>query len=139
MISYRTENGQSLLEFAIGVILLVLLLSGLVDLGRVFLSYIALQEGSQEGVLYGAINASDTSGIISKVRTSSNTPVNLGDASTVSVDVSTIGPACAENTLKVSVIYDFQFVTPLVNLVTGFSSMPITATTYATILTPPCP
>jgi len=139
MSKFRPEKGQSLLEFAVGVFLLVLLLSGLVDLGRVFLSYIALEEGTQEGVLYGAVNASDTLGIISKVRTSSNAPINLGDASSVAVAVSIIGAACAENTLQVSVTYDFQFITPLVNLLTGFASMPITATNYATILSPPCP
>lgn len=139
MPGYRSEKGQSLLELAIGVILLILLVSGLVDLGRIFLSYIALQEGTQEGALYGAVNASDTLGIISKVRTSSDSPVNLGDASSVSVAVSTIGPACEESTLRVSATYSFQFVTPLVDLVTGFATMPITATAYATILTPPCP
>jgi len=135
----KREHGQSLLEFAGGVLILVILLSGLVDIGRIYISFIAIQEGSQEGALYGSVNATDTLGIISKVRTSSNSPVNLGDATTVSVSSSLTGLACAGNTIKVTVGYNFEFITPLVDLVVGAQQIPLSVTTSSMILTPACP
>lgn len=50
----RKEGGQSLVEFAIGVSLLLLLLAGVVDLGRGFYSYVVIANAAREGARYGA-------------------------------------------------------------------------------------
>lgn len=52
----REEAGQSLVEVAITLPLLLLLLGGLIDLGRTFLIYIALEDGAGEAALYAAID-----------------------------------------------------------------------------------
>ena len=51
----RSEHkGQSLLEFALVLPLLLLLFSGAADLGRVFYNQVALENAVKEGALYGA-------------------------------------------------------------------------------------
>jgi Flp pilus assembly protein TadG len=50
----RSERGQSLVELALVLPLLILLLSGMVDLGRAFYGYISITNGAREGARYGA-------------------------------------------------------------------------------------
>ncbi len=52
----QLESGQSLVEMAIGMVVLVFLISGLLDLGRVYFTYVALEDGAGEAALYLSIN-----------------------------------------------------------------------------------
>lgn len=54
--SKRFEHGQSLVEFAISGMLLIILFSGLIDLARVYFTYIALEDAAGEAALYLSIN-----------------------------------------------------------------------------------
>ena len=53
------EQGQSLIELAMSLVLLLILIAGLVDLGRAFFTYIALRDAAQEGASYAAVINSD--------------------------------------------------------------------------------
>lgn len=48
----RLESGQSLVEFALGGIAIVFLLSGMLDLGRLYFTYIALEDSAGEAALF---------------------------------------------------------------------------------------
>jgi Flp pilus assembly protein TadG len=50
------EEGQSLVEFSLTLVLMLLILSAVIDLGRGYYSYIAIQNAAGEGALYAAIN-----------------------------------------------------------------------------------
>ncbi len=50
----RRQRGQSMVELALVLPLLLLILLGIVDLGRVFNAYIAITNASREGALYGS-------------------------------------------------------------------------------------
>jgi Flp pilus assembly protein TadG len=50
------ERGQSMVEMALVMPLLLLILSGVLDLGRGFFCFIAIQNSAAEGALYAAIN-----------------------------------------------------------------------------------
>lgn len=50
---HRTR-GQSIVEFALTMPLLLLLFAGAADLGRVFFNFVALENAVKEGALYGA-------------------------------------------------------------------------------------
>jgi hypothetical protein len=54
--NHPRENGQSLVEFALTLPVLILILSGMLDIGRVYFTYIALEEAAAEAALYLAIN-----------------------------------------------------------------------------------
>ena len=49
------EKGQSLVEFALALPILILILSGLVDIGRAYFAYIYLEEAAAEAVKYLAL------------------------------------------------------------------------------------
>ena len=53
------EQGQSLVELAMSLVLLLTLLAGLVDFGRAFLTFVALRDAAQEGAAYASIIKSD--------------------------------------------------------------------------------
>jgi Flp pilus assembly protein TadG len=48
------QRGQSMVELALVLPILMLVLLGIVDLGRVFNAYIAITNASREGALYGS-------------------------------------------------------------------------------------
>lgn len=49
------EQGQSMVEFLLVLPILMLILSGLLDLGRIYFTFIALEEAAAEAALYLAI------------------------------------------------------------------------------------
>lgn len=51
-----SERGQSMVEMALMMVILLTILSGVLDLGRGFFSFIAIQNSTGEGALYAAIN-----------------------------------------------------------------------------------
>jgi hypothetical protein len=50
------EKGQSLVEMALALPLLLLILAGLLDLGRVYFTYLTIQDAATEGASYLAVN-----------------------------------------------------------------------------------
>lgn len=52
----KNEKGQSLLEMVIGLSVILLLLFATVDFGRVYFTYIALEDAAGEAALYLSIN-----------------------------------------------------------------------------------
>lgn len=133
----KFTKGQSLTEMALAMVVLLLLVGGIVDLGRAFFTYMALRDAVQEGALYGSINPTLTTEIQNHVVNSSEMIQNLitnGD-----VTVETIGPACTGNAIRVSVLYpDFQIAMPLIGTAIGKQTVGISASVTDTILSPAC-
>lgn len=50
--SQRGERGQSLVELSIGFVAMIVLLAGILDFGRLYYTYLALQNSAQEGASY---------------------------------------------------------------------------------------
>ncbi len=53
------EQGQSLVELAMSLVILLTLLAGLVDFGRAFFTFVALRDAAQEGAAYASIINAD--------------------------------------------------------------------------------
>ena len=51
----KMEKGQSMIELAVSFVILLILLSGIIDVGRIAFYYIALRDSAQEGASYGSI------------------------------------------------------------------------------------
>lgn len=79
MKSNNTERGQSLVEFAISLVIILFLLAGAVEFGMALFQYIQLRDAAQEGALYGSICPRDAAKIEDRVRYASNTPLKLMD------------------------------------------------------------
>jgi len=89
---HRGERGQSLVELAISLTVMLLLLSGAVSFGMALFSYVAIRDAAGEGALYGSIRpyfdadlsgtytAGDTvngAAICARVQAASDRPVNM--------------------------------------------------------------
>lgn len=133
----RSERGQSLAEMTLVMVILLLLVSGIVDLGRAFFTYMALRDAVQEGALYGSINPSLTTEIQNHVVQSSEMIKDLIINDDVSVEI--IGAACTGNGIRVSVLYpDFQIAMPFIGTLIGSQTVSISASVTDTILSPTC-
>ena len=63
----RGQKGQSVVELALALPLLLLLMLGTIDVGRVFFDYVQLRNAVREGAGYGARMPNDTAGITQRV------------------------------------------------------------------------
>jgi Flp pilus assembly protein TadG len=133
------EHGQSMVEFAFSAVFILLLLVGVVDMGRAFFAYMTLRDAAQEGALYGSTYPSDMEGIKNRVRGTAKFPIDLSDPVNVTVaEPEIIGSACAGHSIKVQVTHTFTITMPFLGAVIGSQTFPITATVIDTILRPPC-
>jgi hypothetical protein len=64
----KYSAGQELVEFALVLPLLLLVVFGAVDLGRLFHAYITISNAAREGARYGIIYPEDTAGILTITR-----------------------------------------------------------------------
>ena len=135
----RGERGQSLVEMAISLTIILLLLTGAVDFSFAYFSFTAMQDAAQEGALYGSINPTDTAGIITRVRRASSNPVDLADADLVDVVVTLSEDACSGNEVRVNVIYDYPISMPFIGAIIGAQQITLNASVADTILQPQCP
>jgi Flp pilus assembly protein TadG len=134
---YRRERGQSFVELAMALVILLLLVGGVVDLGRAFFSFMALRDSVQEGALYGSINPTLTQEIKNHVLNSSNMIPDM--ISSADITVTVIGTACTGNGIQVTATYsDFPITMPFMGAVLGSQTIPISATVTDTILSPAC-
>jgi Flp pilus assembly protein TadG len=81
--------GQSLVELAVTLPLLLLIMLGTIDIGRAFFDYIEMRNAVFEGARYGARFSTDTAGIQSRV-TQHGVPADT----VVATPVLTGGTAC---------------------------------------------
>jgi Flp pilus assembly protein TadG len=135
----KTERGQSLVELAISIVILIYLLAGAVEFGLAFFQFVQLRDAAQEGALYGSMNPSDTTNINLRVRNASTSPVNLLDTSTVEVIQTIIGAPCEGNGIQVTVKFKHKIFMPFIPQFIGSSTIPLNATVTDTILSPVCP
>ncbi len=69
------------------MVFILILLAAIVDLGRVFFTFVSLRDAAQEGASYASICPDDIAGVETRVRTSSNLPINLLDTGNIFVEV----------------------------------------------------
>jgi hypothetical protein len=130
----RRENGQGLVEFAIGITFLLVLLAGILDLGRAYFSYIALQDAAQEGASYASIAPTDILGIRERVQATSSGPIDFVLFDDSQIEVQLLGGSCTGNGIKVTVKMDFRLVAPFFS----GNSLPLSAEATDTILQDTC-
>ena len=140
-----TERGQSLVELAAGLLVLLILVMGIIDLGRVLFYYTTLRDAAQEGAVYGAINPQDCAGIYSRARS----PLANSSEGSIDVDVkmngvecnsAPIGSACSGQAIEVIVTQpNFPLTTPILGVFLGTEHLKLVSSITGTILRPPCP
>lgn len=144
----RGEQGQSLMELAISLLLILLLLAGAVDLGRAFFTYSALRDAAQEGAAFASISPNDETAIRQRALAASNPNNDWNYNSNLNlprlwleghIEVTTefIGPRCLGNAVRVTVTYT-DFPIGMLAMVLGTDNIPLRATITDTVLLPTC-
>jgi hypothetical protein len=115
----RYERGQELVEFALVLMLLLLIAFGALDLGRLFHAYITITNAAREGARYGATNPPvDQSAIDDIINVTKSEALDSGivlntDPSCTE-ECADIIPSCPEGScggghpVRVGVAYDFN-------------------------------
>ena len=100
----QKETGAALVEFAIAVPLLVVLVLGIVDYGRLTTTRITLHEAAQEGSIYASTHPDDPAGIRQRVIESVDNPA---------IDPTTIIVDCPGSQLRIRINHPMNLITPL--------------------------
>ena len=109
----KTERGQTLVELALILPIIILILFGTLEFGRIFHSYIVITNAAREGARLGALGKSNEE-IISRIREAS--PLYQADTR---LRIIRLEPnESARNSgvpLTVEVAYDVELVTPIIS------------------------
>ncbi len=150
---HSNERGQSLVELAVSLPVILLLLLGTVDFGMAIFSYSILRDAAQEGALYGSFNPDNKVEIENRARNISpqgedlifSSPVELTNKELVHVEVVALGNSCqgatdgAANSLRVRVRYRYPILMPFIGAIIGSDTIQLTGSATNVILQPPCP
>ncbi len=121
------EQAQSLVELALMLPLLLLLLVGILDLGRIYFSYMTVVNASREGARYGMSSPTDSAGITQRANNEAS-----GSGVTLASVTATCPSGCtAGNPVRVTVTADFQLIT---TYIFGGGTIPLSAYTEFAIL-----
>lgn len=110
----KTEKGQSLVEVAISITILLFLLAGAVEFGLAFFQYVQLRDAAQEGALYGSYCQVDSK-VIERAINASSQPVNLTEEG---VDIFVEYPEAGQ-AIKVNVWYQHKVFMPFMSAFIG--------------------
>ncbi|NLP50797.1 TadE family protein [Bacillus sp. RO1] len=103
----KSQKGQSLVEFALIVPLILLLLFGMFDIGRVLFSAVALEHAAREGARVASVGKTNA-----EVIASINNATTGLDTSLVSVSISTEARNSGEN-IEIYLSYPVNMINPL--------------------------
>jgi Flp pilus assembly protein TadG len=129
-----------MIEFTLTLVIILVLLAGVVDLGRAIFTYLSLRDAAQEGASFASYNPTDTAGIQARASASSNMVQDLWNDGELTITPTIAGAACNGSSITVEVFYPgFEIVTPFLGSIIGSQTIPIRASIIDTILVPPCP
>ncbi len=137
--------GQSLVVFTLMVGLIMVLLLGMLDLGRTYFTFLAMQDAAGEGVAFAAVHPTwrtsgdktDPNNTTYRVRNSAPTGT-LVDWSTATVTVN--DPCAIPKVLQITVTVSapYRLLTPFVSDLVSGATLTLTARSVA-IMTSSCP
>jgi Flp pilus assembly protein TadG len=117
----KSEKGQSLVEFALVLPLLVLLLFGIIDFARVFHVYLTMDHAGREAARAASIG-NDAAEI-------KNTAVN--DAASIGLTADRVvinGSLNSGTDVKITITYPINFLTPVIGDIVGSFNLTDTTT-----------
>jgi Flp pilus assembly protein TadG len=155
----RRQSAQSLTEFALILPVLMLILLGVVDFGRVFYYWTSIANAAREGARYAITHPTaitsgckaDPNNVKYRVKQEAGTTMVLSDANVAVywVDATTGAPTDAAancnplpgdqriyqnpNAVRVDVTYDFRAITPLISNFWGGGALRIASSTTMVI------
>lgn len=140
--SSTLESGQSLVEVAIGMIVLMIIFSGLVDFGRAYFAFIAIEDAANEGATFLSIRplcktatsdpeCSDPNNARYRAANSSSGEINWSEA-----DIKVTGKGLnVGDPVSITITYELPLITPFLPPILGRDSIILTTTASHIIIT----
>ena len=149
---YPDKKGQSLVELAVSLPVILLILLGTFDIGMALFSYSIIRDAAQEGALYGSFNPGNKSEIENRARNILprdlgevfSSPVDLRDKEDIAVDIIVKGEDCqgitkgVANYIQVRITYNYPILFPFIGQFLEENAIKISSTASNVILQPPC-
>lgn len=154
------EKGQSLVELAVSLPVILLLLLGTFDFGMALFSYSILRDSAQEGALYASINPGNEAQIENRARNILprdeedednregigifSSPIDLRNKDQVQVEIEVHGRTCqgvtqgVANYVEVQVSYQYPILMPFTGDIVGSDTIRLVTSASNVILQPPC-
>jgi hypothetical protein len=126
------EDGQSMVELALTLTLLLILLAGTIDFGRAFFTWIEMRDAAQEGATYGSF-CPDKSKITARV------DANLNKIYTYHIDPIIPAYPAPGDSITVNVETKLPLAMPFLSTVIQTDTIAIHATIIDTIINTSCP
>lgn len=140
---HKKQSGQSLVELAMSLMVILLLLLGAIEFSLALFQYVTIRDAAQEGAVYGSINPEDGAGIKYRVVAAASDVMNLDPEDNVTVTLN--GSDYCEgttsgtpNSLTVTITFAHPISFPLVGPMIGSNTINLTANVTNTILQPIC-
>lgn len=134
----RRSRGQSLVEFSLVFPLMLLLVFGLIDIGRLVFASNSLAEAAREGARWGSVQARSANDIAGIEDFAVSRVVGIGGvtASAACIRPGVVVMACAQNdTLEVRVDAQVEMITPVIAQLMAASGLsPFTLQSTAQVL-----
>jgi Flp pilus assembly protein TadG len=127
----KDQKGQSLVEISLALPVLLLILVGIMDLGRAYFTFVSLADAAGEGAAYAALHPTETEKILNRTADASGGLVIL---STDMISV-THGSTGFGNPITVTVEYDYDLLTPIIQGWVPDGTLTLRATSVQSILT----
>ncbi len=133
---FSEKKGQSLVEFALVVPMLLLLVFGIAEFGRAWMTKNILTGAAREASRMAAVRApygGETIAIsrANQILTSASIPIGGATGAIINVDI----PDAEYSTVTTTIRYELQAVTPIVKIITsgwvsgGNGTIPLTSST----------
>lgn len=130
----RNEEGQSIVEFALLLPILLIILLGLLDLGRVWHALVTVNDCAGEGALYAAMRPNDLDGIRSRAASASSGLVQVNPES---VEVELPSPLTPGAPVTVTVPYTMTFVNPFLGALVPDGQIVLRGVAVEAVITTP--
>ncbi len=152
--AHMAERGQSLVEMTVGMVILLIIVMGILDLGRVYFIYLTLQDAAGEAALYLAVkpccwtDPDDTNPDVpqqyrcstpnnAKYRAANSADANFAAAiyglGNDGFEADVEDPLIAGSPVSVSIHYPYQPLTPLISAIAPTIRLGATASNVVTV------
>ena len=129
----QKEKGQSITELAIVLPVMLIILAGVLDLGRLYYAFVAVSDAAGEGANYGAIHPgeSDRDELVARVQNATDGLIQI-EPGRVTVDCPTVAGGAP---ITVTVGYTFTLATPFLGAIVPDGELMLNAVATEVILT----
>ena len=110
----KDQRGQAMVELALILPILLLLIMGIIEIGRMYNAYLVIDHATREGARAGSLGATDSE-IEYKIKTLS---APLNNSTGIQVSVNPISRVRGQD-ISVKAVYHFIFYAPMIGNIFG--------------------